>query len=155
YDNICYNSGPVFSPKMYRQIFLPWEKQVAQACRLPWVCHMDGNISKIIEDMLTLGMSGLHPIEPEPGLGLSEMKQRYGKQVCLWGNVDLQYILPYGTEAETIADVQRCLRQGGAGGGYIIGSSNGLPNYCKTANILAMASAIAEYGWYPLSSQQQ
>ncbi|MEG1500429.1 MAG: uroporphyrinogen decarboxylase family protein [Clostridiales bacterium] len=148
YDDICYKNGPVMSPKFFREMFIPREKKVAEACKIPWVCHMDGNVTKILDDLLTLGMNGLHPIEPAPNLGLKEMKEKVGNKVCLWGNVDLNHILPYGTVDEVEADVKRCLLEGAGGGGYILGSSNGLPNYCKVENILAMAQAVKKYGEY-------
>lgn len=150
YNNIAYNSGPLVSPQVFREVFLPGLKKVAEVCKLPWVYHGDGNIMPLMDDLLTLGMNGLHPIQPG-AMDLKTVKERYGKRLCLWGNVDLTYILTRGTPEEVEEDVKRCIREAGDKGGFILGSSNCLPLYCKRENIWAMANAVKKYGKYPLS----
>ncbi len=149
YNNIAFNSGPLFSPQVLREIFLPKIKLVADACKIPWVFHSDGNISPILEDLLTLRMNGIHPVDPL-SMDLRKIKKRYGERVCLWGNVDLSYALTRGTTAEAEAEVIRCIKSAGPGGGYILGSANCLPGYVKKDNVLAMAGAVKKYGKYPL-----
>lgn len=149
YDNIAFNNGPFLSPQMFREVFLPKVQMVADTCKLPWVCHCDGDIMPIIDSLLTLGMNGLHPIETGC-MDLALIKEKYGHQVCLWGNVDLRYTLTRGTPEEVEEEVKQCIRKAGKNGGYILGSSNGLPEYCKIENIWAMAEAIKRYGKYPL-----
>lgn len=149
YNNIAFNSGPLFPPQILREIFLPKIKLVADACKIPWVFHSDGNISPILEDLLTLGMNGIHPVDPL-SMDLHSIKKRYGKRVCLWGNVDLSYTLTRGSTAEVETEVIRCIKSAGSGGGYILGSANCLPGYVKKDNVLAMAEAAKKYGRYPL-----
>lgn len=150
YDNIAFNNGPFLSPQMFREIFLPRVREVAKVCRIPWVCHCDGNIMPIIDDLLTLGMNGLHPIESSC-MDLELMKERYGHCVCLWGNVDLRYALTRGTEEDVEEEVKQCIQKAAKNGAYILGSSNGLPDYCKLENIWAMAKAVKKYGAYPVN----
>ena len=144
YDNICYNNGPIISPKAFREFFIPREKKVAESCKLPWACHMDGNITKIVDDLLTLGMNALHPIEAtNPQTNLKEMKEKYGDRVCLWGNIDINYVLMEGTKEEVEKEVLRCLEEGSPNGGYIIGSSNCLAEYLNMDNVRTMCKVIA------------
>lgn len=150
YDNIAFNNGPFLSPQMFREIFIPRVKQVANVCKIPWVCHCDGNIMPIIDDLLTLGMNGLHPIESRC-MDLEMVKEKYGHRVCLWGNVDLRYVLTRGTPEEVEEEVKKCIQRAAKNGGYILGSSNGLPNYCKVENIWALAKAVKKYGKYPIN----
>jgi len=149
YNNLAFNSGPLFSPQVLRELFLPKVKVVARACKLPWVFHSDGNLTTIMDDLLTLGMNGLHPIDPL-SMDLKTVKDKYGHQVCLWGNVDLSYTLTRGTVDEVEDEVKRCIRDAGKNGGFIIGSANCLPAYVNTENVLAMARAVQKYGSYPL-----
>ncbi len=149
YDNIAFNSGPLVSPQVFREVFVPKVKCVADACKLPWVSHIDGNIMPIMEDVLSLGMNGLHPIEPGC-MDLKSVKELYGSRVCLWGNIDLRYTLTRGTPEEVEAEVKQRIKEAGSDGGYILGSGNGLPEYCKLENIWAMAKAVKKYGKYPL-----
>lgn len=149
YNNIAYNSGPLVSPQVFREVFLPKLKYVADVCKLPWVYHGDGNIMPLMDDLLTLGMNGLHPIQTGV-MDLRTVKEKYGNRLCLWGNVDLTYVLTRGTPEEVEEDVKRCIKEAGSKGGFILGSSNCLPPYCKPENIMAMAKAVQRYGNYPL-----
>lgn len=150
YGNIACNTGLLISPTVFRELFIPKIKLVANACKLPWIYHGDGNISPIIDDLLALGMSGIHPIEPV-SMDLAEIKNKYGDKLCLWGNVDLRYTLTRGTPDDVEREVINCIKKAGNHGGYIIGSANSLTDYCPTENILAMAKAIKKHGNYPLS----
>lgn len=149
YDNIAYNNGPLVSPQVFREIFVPKIKQIDDVCRVPWITHMDGNIMPIMEDILSMGVSGVHPIEPT-SMDLKTVKELYGDRVCLWGNIDLRYTLTRGTPEEVEKEVKQRIAEAGPNGGYILGSANGLPEYCKLENIWAMAQAVKKYGKYPL-----
>ncbi len=52
-------------------------------------------------------MSGLHPIEPG-AMDLKEMKQRYGQQVCLVGNISLN-LLTEGTPQQVDKAVREAI----------------------------------------------
>ncbi len=149
YDNIAYNSGPLVSPQVFREFFVPGMKTISDACKMPWITHMDGNIMPIMEDILAMGVSGLHPIEPGC-LDIKEVKEKYGNKICLWGNIDLRYTLTRGTPEEVEAEVKKRIKEIAPGGGYILGSSNGLPEYCKIDNIWVMSKALKKYGKYPI-----
>ncbi|SHJ93310.1 Uroporphyrinogen decarboxylase (URO-D) [Dethiosulfatibacter aminovorans DSM 17477] len=146
YNNMAYNTGPMFSPQTFREVFLPKMKEVADTCKLPWVFHGDGNLMPIMDDIVTLGMNCLHPIEPG-AMDLKYMKDTYGDKICLWGNVDMN-TLSLGTPEEVEEEVKACIEAAGAGGGYILGSSNCITDYCKPENVWAMAEAIKKYGVY-------
>lgn len=149
FDDVAYKSGPFCSPAAFRQVLMPAFRRCSEAITLPWIFHSDGNIMPLLEDLLTLGMSGIHPIEPGP-MSLAEVKQRFGKRVCIVGNVSVDALT--NADPEDICQIVReCIRTGGPGGGYMISSSNSIPPYAKPENVRAMAQAIREYGAYPLA----
>jgi len=113
--------------------------------------HTDGNIMPIIDMIIDTGIHGLHPIDPNAGMDLGEVKEKYGHRVCLLGNVDCAYTLTWGTLEEVREDVRRCVRQAARGGGYICMSSNSIHSAVKTENYVEMVKAIHEYGKYPIS----
>ncbi len=147
-DDIAYKSAPYVSPRTFRQLFLPRYRKVIDRVTLPWIFHSDGNLFPIMDDLLTLGMSGLHPIEPE-AMDLGEVKRRYGDRICLVGHISVDR-LSRGTPAEIDDLVRRAIEVAGPGGGYIAGSSNSVASYCKAENVRAMADAIQKHGRYPL-----
>ncbi len=146
-EDLAWKQGPMFSPKIIRDLFLPRMKRVADKIKIPWIYHSDGNLLPILDDLLTLGMKGLANVEPN-AMDIVDLKKRYGHRLCLMGNIDLHYTLTQGTPEETEAEVKKRLRELAPGGGYILASSNGLTAYCKPENILAMNRALLQHGSY-------
>jgi uroporphyrinogen decarboxylase len=146
-EDLAWKQGPLFSPKMFRELFLPRMKRAAEKIKIPWIYHSDGNLLPILDDLLTLGMNGLANIEPN-AMDIVELKKRYGRRICLVGNIDLHYTLTQGTPEETEAEVKKRIAEVGPGGGYILASSNSLTAYCKPENVLAMNRAVLKYGNY-------
>ena len=148
FDDIAYKNGPMFSPDVFRELFLPRMKVPADACKIPWIYHSDGNLMPVLDDLLTLGMNGLHPIEPRGAMDIGIVKEKYGKKICLIGNIDLHYTLTQGTVEEVEQEVKERIEKIGEGGGYIISSSNTIASYCKVENVRAMIDAIRKYREY-------
>jgi uroporphyrinogen decarboxylase len=147
-DDVAYKSGPFCSPGMFRELIMPAFRRSVEAITIPWIFHSDGNLMPVLEDLTTLGMNGLHPIEPGP-MDLVEVKRKYGHRLCLVGNVSVD-LLCSGTADQVRNEVRACLATGGPGGGYMISSSNSIPCYADPENVREMAEAIREHGAYPL-----
>lgn len=148
-DDVAANNGPFMSPKAFREFFLPHMKTVAKEIKKPWIYHSDGNLFPVLPDLVTLGMSAIHPIQPV-AMDIGRMKQEYGDRVALAGNIDLDYTLTMGTPEEVDAEVKQRIATAGPGGGYMVTSANSITDYCKVENVWAMARAIQKYGHYPL-----
>jgi len=148
FDDVAYRSGPFCRPAVFRDVLMPAMRRCVEAITVPWIFHSDGNLMPVLDDLLTLGMDGLHPIEPGP-MDLAEVKARYGTRVCIVGNVSVD-LLGRGTPEEVRTEVRRCIAVAAAGGGYMISSSNSIPPYARPENVRAMADAIREFGAYPV-----
>jgi uroporphyrinogen-III decarboxylase len=148
-EDLAWKQGPMFSPKIFREAFLPRMKRVTEKIQIPWIYHSDGNLMPILDDLLSLGMSGLANIEPN-AMDIGALKRNYGGRICLMGNIDLHYTLTQGTPEETEAEVKKRIEEIGPGGGYILASANSLTAYCKPENVLAMNRALLKYGFYPI-----
>lgn len=151
-EDIAYKSGTYVSPPVFRELFMPRYRRVAEAISLPWLLHSDGNLTPILDDLVELGLNGIHPVEPA-AMSLAETKRRYGKRLCLCGHIDLE-TLSTGTPAEVERLVREAISTAGPGGGYIAGSSNSVTAYCRPENVRAMAEAIRRYGVYPVTKGQ-
>jgi uroporphyrinogen decarboxylase len=149
YNDMAYKEGPLVSPQVFREVFLPKMKAVAAAIKLPWAFHSDGNLTIVMEDLLTLGMNCVNPFEP-PVMDLKVAKQKWGERICLWGNIDLVQTLPYGTVEDVEAEVKQRILEAAPGGGYICATANSITGWCKIENIFAMTAAVKKYGTYPI-----
>ena len=144
FDDFAHHSGPMMSPGVFREVLLPCLRETVRSISVPWIFHSDGDVRLMLNDLLTLGMSGLHPLEPDC-LSLKELKEQIGRQVCLVGNVSVD-ILARGTVEQTRQEVRRCLRDGAPGGGYMITSANSIPSYARPDNVVAMVDEIRSAG---------
>lgn len=147
-DDVAFRSGPMISPRIFRQLFMPYYRKVAENISLPWIFHTDGNFLPILKDLLSLGMNGLHPIEPD-AVNIQQVKQAVGSQVTLVGNIDIN-ILSLGTPEEVEAITRATIQKAGQDGRLIISSSNSLARSCQVENVLAMQQACLRYGVYPI-----
>jgi uroporphyrinogen decarboxylase len=102
-DDIAFKSGLLLSPKMFRERILPHVRKVAERITVPWIFHSDGNLTAVLDDLVGLGIAGLHPVEPG-AMDIRALKRRYGRRLCLIGNVDLN-TLSAGTPAQVESEV--------------------------------------------------
>jgi uroporphyrinogen decarboxylase len=148
-DDLAFNTGPFFSPKVFRERVLPRFEQIAKKIKQPWVLHSDGNITAFLRDIADhLPVVGIHPIEKGP-MDIGLIKKEYGKRFCLFGNVPLP-LLSAAEPSDIDQEVKALIQQIAPGGGYVVTSGNSLTNYIKPENALAMAEAVQKYGNYPL-----
>jgi len=70
--------------------------------------------------------------------------------LTLWGTVDIQEVLPFGTPQEVAEEVKLRLRTAGPGGGLILAPAHNIQPEVPIENILAFYEAARRYGRYPI-----
>jgi uroporphyrinogen decarboxylase len=96
-------------------------------------------------------VEAIHPIEPK-AMDIHQLKQRYGRKLALFGNVDLGYSLVEGTgrPEDVRAEVSRLISDLAPDGGYAVASGAGITRYVTLENFKAMRDATIEFGEYPI-----
>jgi len=156
-DDLAYDNGTFISPAHLGRFVFPYlagEVEAAHRLNLPAMLHSDGNITSIVGDIIKLGFDGLHSLQPSSGVDIVAVKSRWGKQLCLMGNVDLDYLLTLGRPEDVEAEVKRLIREVAPGGGYILSTTNVLTRYTPPENALAMYGTTEKHGWYPITIDQ-
>jgi uroporphyrinogen decarboxylase len=151
-DDVAYDAGLMISPNYLRKYLFPWYDRMAMICKkrdIPFIFHSDGNLWKIMDDIVAMGSNAIHPIEPK-AMDINEVKAKFGDRLALIGNVDLDK-LARGTKEEVIDETKKRLREVGSNGGYCIGSSNSIPEWVNYENYIAMIDTAARFGDYPMS----
>ena len=98
----------LISPELWRRIFKPL---YADYCRIARdngkkiFMHSDGFIFDIYEDLIEIGVDAIN--SQLFCMDVEEIGRRYKGRITFWGEIDRQYILPFGTVAEARAAVQR------------------------------------------------
>ena len=101
-DDIAYNQGCYVSPSFIRKYLLPcWQEQVdrAKKLRVPVFYHSDGNIGSILPLIVEAGFDGLQCLDPAAGMDIKEVRDGFGQDLCLMGNIDPALL--YGRDSET------------------------------------------------------
>lgn len=150
-DDYAYNSGPMISPLLFREIFYPGLKRVMGGYKdlgLLVIKHTDGNIMPIIDMIINSGIDCLDPIDPVAGMDLAHIKKNYGSKIAVKGNVDCAHTLTFKSVEETVQETKQCLGIGMEGGRYIISSSNTIHSEVKPENYQAMLDTIRKFGNY-------
>jgi len=140
FDDVAFNSGPVFNPQFYVDHVLPKEKGVAATFTKPLIAHSDGDMTPLLEVWLDLGQDAIHPIQPDV-MDIDAVKAKYGDRVAIVGNVSMDDLVRK-TPDEIQVQVRERIETIGEGGGYIISSSNSLTDDMRPENALAMRDAI-------------
>ena len=150
FDDVAFNSGPIFSPEFYKTHILPKERKVASAFSKPLITHSDGDMTPLLDSWLELGQQAIHPIQPDV-MDINMVKEKYGDRICIVGNIfmdDLVHKQPEDIDAQ----VRKRIETIGQEGGYIVSSSNSLTDNMKPENVLAMRDAISRYGDWKLET---
>jgi len=125
-SDYCFNTGPFLSPGMFSEFITPYLARLIQGYRemgFYAIKHTDGNIMPIVDQLVQANPHALHSLDPQAGVDIAEIKHRYGKQVCLIGNVNCG-LLDTGMTEEVVASARYALQNGMPGGGYIFSTSN-------------------------------
>ena len=149
-DNDCaYKNGLMVSPELFENL---WFKRTEKTIRIlkdrgiTYIMHTDGKIDEVVPFLIKLGFSALHGIEKACN-NLGEIKERFGKQIALLGNMDVVDLTRKNKE-EIIQETKDMLNQGMAGGGYIAGCNTLVAKYIPVQNYLTMLKTIEKYGRY-------
>lgn len=156
-DDYADNNNVIFGPKLFHEFFAErFKRAIGGFKRLGYYCikHCDGNIKDIIDIFIDAGVDCLDPIDPDGGMDLKIIKKKYGKKICLKGNISCTKTLVNGTTDDVENEVKSCLQSAAPKGGYIISSSNSIHSGVKAVNYLKMLEVIKKYGRYPLDFGQ-
>jgi hypothetical protein len=152
-DDLGMKQRSIFSIEQFKEFFLPYYKQMFQACKknsMFVIQHSCGYIDKLLPHMVDVGLTGIQALEPAAGVDLVHLKETLGDRVAFLGGIDGSNILNFGTPKEVEEEVKRCIKAAAHGGGYFAGPSHNVLS-APWENILALRAAIEKYRKYPLN----
>jgi uroporphyrinogen decarboxylase len=129
----------LFSAKMWRKFIKPRLAICYQRVKENSAFvgqHSDGNILPLISDMIEIGLDVLNPIQPsvyDPNI----IKDQFGGKITLYGGIDVETTLPFGTPKEVAEEMHKRATSLGKGGGYILQSSHTIMSDVPLENVIA------------------
>ncbi|MCL5986813.1 MAG: hypothetical protein M1371_09690 [Actinobacteria bacterium] len=159
-DEIVFGGGnaslSIISPSMFSKFNLPFLENATQICKQHHVIshlHVCG-LSRIIVEMVAgTDLNVMEPLERPPSgdIDLGEIKEKYGRKLCLKGNVNTFETLAQKDKDEVIRECLKCIINAGEGGGFVLSSGDQVPLETHEDNFIAMIKAAKIYGKYPLN----
>jgi uroporphyrinogen decarboxylase len=156
-DDYAGNTTTIISPAMFRNFIRPHLKRLVRTIKefnpaIKVMLHSDGAITKLLPDIINLGVDIIHPLEPLPATNLDLVKKEFGRQVSFLGGIDISHAMP-GSLEDVKAEVKQRISQLAQGGGYILAPSNHLQADVAPQNVVTLFQTAQEIGKYPLQPE--
>ena len=150
-DDVAGQRRMLMSPQLWREYLKPryavMFEEFKRANPDIKICyHSDGNCEPILDEMVEIGLDVLNPVQPQ-ATDPAHLKRRYGHKLALFGGLDVQDTLPFGSPDDVRNAVKELVAVCGRGGGYILAPSHVIQPDVPLDNILAFYdSALQQWG---------
>ena len=138
-------------PTLWREFFKPSYAKLfgmtRQAGKHVWF-HSDGAIESIVPDLMEIGVQVLNP--QTDAIGRDRLKAMCGGKICIQGDIDRQWVLPYGSEQDARAAVRADIDAFGVYNGGYIGRAESAGDV-PLENLIAAYEELLSYGRSPAS----
>ena len=109
WEDICFRSGPIISPQMFRQIVGPHLRRVCtllreHGCTVIWT-DCDGDVTALVPVWLDCGLNCMFPLEVHPGSDPVKFRRIYGRQILLRGGLRKHTFA--GTKQDILNELKR------------------------------------------------
>ncbi len=151
WGDVAYTKDMLFSPESWRKFFKPCLRELVRISHdngLPVVYHGCGNVNKIFEDYIEVGIDVYNPLEAKAGLDVVDLRRRYGHRIGFSGNMN---VLDWANAP--LEDLRRIVLtklNAAKGGGYIFGSDHSVPDELSPERYEYVLDLVRKYGRYPL-----
>jgi len=151
-DDVAFQDGPMMSMELYRKMVKPYHARVFSYLKsrssAKILYHTCGSVAHLIPDLIELGVDALNPIQVSAkGMDTKTLKREFGKDICFWGGIDTQRVLPFGSVQDVQVEVRRRVEDLGPDG-YCVCAVHNLQADVSPENICAMYDTAREVGRY-------
>lgn len=148
-DDVSTQIDMMMNPETWRKLLKPRLAKVIASAKdinpdMMIFYHGDGNLQKIIPDLIEIGVEILNPIQPEC-MDPIEIKNKYGSKLSFWGTVGTQRTMPFGTDKEVKQICYQMIKEVGKGGGLLLAPSHVLEPEVPWENINAFINTVNDY----------
>lgn len=149
YDDIAGQHGLLLSRSTWEEMIRPYHQQLNAAIKRHGktiMYHSCGAIFDMIPALTELPIDVLNPLQPKAdGMDFEKIKVSFGKELSFHGGIDIQELLPRGTQEQVRQAVRHAIDTLGPGGGYILSSAHYIQADTPVDNILAMYDEARNY----------
>lgn len=148
-DDVSTQLDMMMNPETWRNFIKPRLKKVIDAAKevnkdILIDYHGDGNLQKIIPDLIEIGVNILNPVQPEC-MDPVKIKEMYGDKLSFRGTIGTQTVIPFGTPDDVKKTCMEMIEKVGKGGGLILAPTHLLEPEVPWENIEAFICTVKEY----------
>lgn len=151
WGDVAYRNDMFFSPDYWRRYFKPWVKAIvdyAHSKDLMVIYHGCGNINKILDDYIEIGIDAMNPLEAKADLDAVQLRRKYGQRLGICGNSNIK-IWESGDRELIRKEILRKLNAA-KGGGYIFQSDHSVSSNVSGHTYDYIVNLVRQFGQYPL-----
>jgi uroporphyrinogen decarboxylase len=147
-DDMGMQTGPQFSPAMYREFFKPRHARMwARAKELAPVkvkLHCCGGVRELLPDLIEAGLDAINPVQTScAGMEPAGLKRDFGRDLVFWGGgCDTQEVLPGATPERVRAHVRERVSILAPGGGFVFQQVHNILAFVPPENVVAMLDEV-------------
>ena len=151
-DDIATQLNMMISPDMWREYLKPRYAKMfsdfkAKNPNIKLCYHSCGNLQSVVPDLIEIGLDVLNPIQPL-AMNPMEFKKKFGDNLTMYGTLDVQNVMPFGTPSDVDNEVKRLIDGCGQNGGFILSPAHHIQSDTSIENIEAFYNAAKKYGAY-------
>ena len=144
-DDLGMQTGPLISPKLYHDIFLPFHKEIFNFVKKkqPGIfvfLHSCGSVYDFIPDLIEAGVDALNPVQTNAAkMDARTLKQEFGKDITFWGGgCSTQTTLTFGSADDVRREVEEMIEIFKVGGGFVFNQVHNIQAGVTPENIVAL-----------------
>ncbi|MDO8586880.1 MAG: uroporphyrinogen decarboxylase family protein [Armatimonadota bacterium] len=92
WEDMAFKTGPLISPRLFEEFMLPYYTELIELIRSFGVeCVMvdsDGDNRPLLDLFIRSGVDTFMPLEIAAGMDPVPLREKYGRQLVLWGGID-------------------------------------------------------------------
>ena len=107
------------------------------------IYHGCGNVNRVFEDFIEIGVDAYNPLEAKAGLDVVELRRQYGHRMGFCGNMD---VLTWATGTmDELKTMVLTKLNAAKGGGYIVQSDHSVPSNVSAERYEYVVNLVREY----------
>jgi len=150
-DDMGMQTGPQFSPEIYREFFKPrhkilWNRAKELCPGIKVSLHCCGGVYPLLRDMIEAGLDAINPVQFNcTDMEIEHLKREFGKDLVFWGGgCDTQWILPNARPEQVAEHVRKQIDLLAPGGGFVFQQVHNILANVPPENIIAMFNAVRQ-----------
>jgi len=150
-DDLGMQTGPQFSPAMYREFFKPrhkilWNYAKKLCPDLKVSLHCCGGVYPLMRDLIEAGLDAINPVQFTcTDMEVGRLKREFGKDMVFWGGgCDTRFTLQNVTPQQIREHVKEQVGILAPGGGFVFQQVHNILANVPAENVVAMFEAVNE-----------